>query len=314
MLPVFLNVAPIFILIFLGWIIAKANVLQASAADVFGAFVFKFALPILVFRTLSTADFDDASPFALWSAYFLGVVFTWTVAHLIATRAFRLDIKMGVVSGLSASFANNVFIGIPLVNHIVGDEGLVAISILLAVHLPLMMLAGTVLMERAAAKADGVAMGGLGTIARQVVVNLARNPLVLGLVLGTFFSLLEWKLPPVIAPVTDQLAQAASPLALLSIGMTLSRYQIRGELGLTSTMAMLKLLLLPASILITSHWLNLSHDWIMALVLTSSVPTGVNAWLIAQHFNTGQRLTAAVIGMTTVLGVVSVSLWAWVLG
>lgn len=314
MLPVFLNVAPVFILILLGWSVAKARIMKPEAADALGDFVFRIGLPLLIFRTLSTADFDGSTPFRLWIAYFMGVIVTWTCAHLLTTRVFKRDAKVGVVAGLSASFANNVFIGIPLVKFMIGSDGLVALSILLVVHLPIMMMAGTVLMERAVARTEGVASGGVLSILRQVGRNLVRNPLVWALGTGLASNLLGVRLPVIATTVIDQLAVAASPLALLSIGMTLSRYAIRGDVGLTSTTAVLKLLLLPAVVFLVSRLLGLPDDWTAALVLTSSVPTGVNAWLLAGYFRTSQNLAASVIGITTALGVVSVSVWAWLLG
>ncbi len=60
----------------------------------------------------------------------------------IATRLFGRDRREGVLAGVSSAFANNVFIGLPLVDRTVGPDGIVAMSILLAIHLPLMMIIG----------------------------------------------------------------------------------------------------------------------------------------------------------------------------
>src|SRR3546814_17963883 len=90
---------------------------------------------------------------------------------------------------MSASFANNVFIGLPLVGRSVGDDGLVALSILLAIHLPLMMVAGTIQMERAAVVVDGGQARSLKAILLQVASNLVRNPLVIALAAGIAFKI-----------------------------------------------------------------------------------------------------------------------------
>jgi predicted permease len=49
-------------------------------------------------------------------------------------------------------------------------------------------------------------------------------------------------------------------------------------------------------------------------VLISSVPTGVNAWLIANRFGVGHSLAASTITLTTALGAISVTFWAFLLG
>jgi len=89
---------------------------------------------------------------------------------------------------------------------------------------------------------------------------------------------------------------------------------VRGNIGLTGAIAALKLLLLPAAVYVIGKALGLSPAWAAALVLTSSVPTGINAWLIAHRFRSGQNIAASTISLTTAFGIVSVSFWAWLLG
>ena len=307
------NVAPVFLLILIGWIVARTRILTEATGDALGEFVFKIAVPMLIFQTLANAHFEGASPFRLWIAYFSGVAITWTVAHLVAKHVFGRDDKIGVIAGMSSAFANNVFIGLPLVGRSVGDDGLVALSILLAIHLPLMMVAGTILMERASVLVDGGEARGLRAILLQVGSNLVRNPLVIALAAGLAFNLSGFTLTPVIGTVVTQLSSAAGPAALVSIGMALTRYPVRGNIGLTGAIAGLKLLLLPAAVFIMSRLLGLSPQWTSALVLTSSVPTGINAWLIAHRFRSGQNIAASTISVTTAVGIVSVSFWAWFL-
>ena len=314
MSSVLLNVAPVFLLILIGWLLARTSILSEATGDALGEFVFKIAVPMLIFRTLAEAHFEGVSPFRLWITYFSGVAVTWTVAHLVAKHIFKRDDKIGVIAGMSASFANNVFIGLPLVGRSVGDDGLVALSILLAIHLPLMMVAGTILMERAAVVVDGGQARGLKAILLQVASNLVRNPLVIALAAGAAFNLSGMTLTPVIGTVVSQLSNSAGPAALISIGMALTKYPVRGNIGLTGAIAALKLLLLPAAVYVIGKALGLSPAWAAALVLTSSVPTGINAWLIAHRFRSGQNIAASTISLTTAFGIVSVSFWAWLLG
>lgn len=314
MSAVFINVAPVFLLILIGFLVARTGLMREETGDALAEFVFKIALPTLIFRTLAEAHFEGASPFRLWIAYFGGVAVTWTVGHLVAKHLFKRDEKIGVIAGMSSAFANNVFIGLPLVGRSVGDDGLVAISILLAIHLPLMMVAGTILMEHASAKVDGGGRRSIATVVKQVGANLVRNPLVIALTLGIAFNLSGLgALPIVLKSVVDQIAAVTAASALISLGMTLKKYPVRGNLSLAAMMAVLKLLLLPAAVFGFAHLLGLSKPWTAAMVLTSSVPTGINAWIIATRFRSGQSLAASVISITTIFGVVSVSFWAWLL-
>lgn len=308
-----LNVAPIFILILFGWVLARSGFLKAAVGDGLGDFVFKIALPILIFRTLVEADFQGLSPFRLWASYFFGVAVTWTTAHIVATRIFRREATLGVISGISASFANNVFIGLPLVGNIVGHDGLVPLSILLAVHLPIMMITGTILMENAKFKLEGGEKRPVSAILKQVGRNLVTNPLVVAMAAGVVVNFSGLPLTSVGMTVLNQIAGIAGPAALIALGMGLTRYSVSGNVGLSAVMTLLKLFLMPAGVWLAAHSLGLSPTWALALVLTSCLPTGVNSWLLATRFNAGQSLAASTITMSTLFGVLSVSFWAWLL-
>lgn len=307
------DVLPIFILILFGWALVRLKILAAEIGDGLGDFVFKVAVPLLLLRTIANADFHGASPFRLWIAYFSGVFVAWTVGHLVTTRMFGRDQKLGVVAGVSSAFANNVFIGLPLVERTVGSEGIVAMSILLAVHLPLMMIAGVLAMERAEQKTGGRKAEGIIAVSKQVAGNLVRNPLIIGLAGGILLQLLGTPVPPLIDGIVAQVAGMAAPAALISLGMTLNKYGMAGNVRIATGISILKLGLMPAVVWAASRLLGLSPEWTAALVLTSSVPTGINAWLIASRFGVGQGLAASVITLSTAVGVVTVSLWALVL-
>ena len=313
MSDVLINVLPLFVLIFAGWLIVRTGYLKPAVGDALGDFVFKVSVPILLFRTIATADFTEGSPWPLWVAYFSGVAVVWTLGHLVATLGFGRDPRIGVLAGVSSAFANTIFIGLPLVSRNVGDAGVVALSLLISVHLPVMMIAGTILMERAERKTNGGAAQSPLALARGILRNLVRNPLVIGLVCGALMHAANLPLSGPLKIAVDQIAAIAGPAALISIGMALDKYGLSGNLGLAAFTSALKLIVLPACVFGASHLLGLDRDWTAALVLTSAVPTGVNAWLIANHFNVGHGLASSTITLTTALGFVTVSAWAYVL-
>jgi predicted permease len=314
MSAIIFDVLPIFVMILIGWLIVKAGLMKAEIGDALSEFVFKIAVPLLLFRTIAEADFHGASPFRLWIAYFSGVAVTWFAAHIAATRFFGRDDRIGVLAGVSSAFANTIFIGLPLVQRTVGDKGLVPLSILIAVHLPVMMIVGTILMERAEHKIAGGQERSFVRLIRQIAQNLIRNPLVIGLAGGAVMHLLGLQMPGPVEMIVDQIAGVAGPVALISLGMALQKYGISGNVGIASVTSAFKLLLLPACVWTASHLVGLASDWTSALVLISAVPTGVNAWLIANRFGVGHSLAASTITVTTALGAISVSFWAYLLG
>jgi predicted permease len=121
-------------------------------------------------------------------------------------------------------------------------------------------------------------------------------------------------MPATVSSVVGQIASTAGPAALISLGMALQKYGVSGNVGIASVTSAFKLLLLPGCVWAASHVFGLNNEWAAALVLTSSVPTGVNAWLIANRFGVGHSLAASTITVTTALGAITVSFWAYILG
>jgi malonate transporter len=313
MLAVAQNVLPVFLMIFLGWLIVATQYLKPEAGVALSELVFKLAVPVLIFRTLAQADFHGAFPIRLWVAYFGGVAVTWLVGHLVASKLFGADQRTATVTGVSSAFANTVFVGLPLVERVVGGEGLVAITILIAIHLPVMMIASSLLIERAERKDIGRPPAGMWVLLRYLAISLSRNPLVFGVIGGALWNLSGLPLTGVPGLMAEQISAIAGPAALISLGMAMHRYGAGGNLPMASAASALKLFMLPFCVMIFARLLGLSPDWQTALVLTAAVPTGVNAWLIAAQFRTAEPLAATTITMTTTLGVFSVMFWAWLM-
>lgn len=306
-------IAPIFALIALGTGAVRFRLLPDASADALTGFVFKVAVPALMFRTVATADFGDTNPVLLWIGYFSGVVPAFAVGMLAARRLAGADRRGAVIGGVSGSFANLIFVGIPMVERALGAPGLNVLALILAVHLPTMMTASTLLLEQAAA-ADARASGGaardagLGRTLRQVGRNLVRNPLVIGILAGLLWRLTGLPIGGPFGEVVGLLAGTAGPLALFALGMSLPRYRLGGTWGATLTITGTTLLLQPLAVWIVSSAL-LPPFWAAVATLGAACPVGVNAYLFATYFRTGEGLAASVIVVSTVLSAATMTVW-----
>ncbi len=305
----------IFGLIGVGYLAARTRLLSEQVGDALAEFVFTLAIPVLLFRTLAKADFGGLSPWPLWLTYFGGVALTWLAAHVLIRRVFGRDARSGVVAGVSASFSNTVLVGIPLVQTLVGDQGMVVLLVILSIHLPVMMLTSIILNEWAV-RADGVVQGAVspGALVKGFVLNLARNPIIIGIVAGGLWRLSGLGVSGVPGRIVDSLAGVAGPLALFTAGMGLTRYGIARNLPQAGALTALKLGLMPAMIMLLATLLDLSGPAMAAAVLTAACPTGVNAYLIATRFGTGQAISSNTMLMSTGFGALTTALWVMVLG
>ena len=309
-------VLPVFGLIAIGYAVAGLRLLRQESGEALADFVFAVAIPLLIFRTLALADFSGASPWLMWIPFFAVFAMNWMLGDVLIRRLFRRDARAGLVGGISSAYGNTVLLGIPLTLAAYGGDGAVPMALIVAVHLPVMMVVSSVLIERALRR-DGVSEGHLDakTRARNVLVTLVRSPIIIGMLAGAAwraFGLPFTGLPAVLA---GRLADIASTLALFAMGMGLWRYGVRGNIRAGLLLSALKLLVQPALVLLLVRTIApMPASWARVAVLAAACPTGVNAYLVAARFKTGEALASNAISLSTALAVLTISFWIKMVG
>lgn len=300
-------ILPVFGLIGLGYAAAWTGLFKPAVGDGLASFVFTLAIPVLLFRTLATIEFGDVSPLPLFASYFTGVALVWLAADLLTRRVFGRDGLAGIVAGFSAGFSNMVLLGIPLALVAFGPERTLPIFLIVSVQLPLTFSAAVILGGRRRGQGDGAdAAGTLRTIGR----DLLRNPIVIGIVLGGAWGVADLPLGGPFLDLIDNLSLAAVPCALFAMGMGLRRYGLAGNLTLAAILSVLKLVALPGLFyLLATRVFALPDDWVLVATVGAACPSGINAWLLATHFGTGQAISASTITLTAAASVITMSGW-----
>jgi predicted permease len=305
-------VLPVFGLIAVGYFVAWLGYLPKGADEAISGFVFTVAIPVFVFRTLAEADFSGTSPWQLWVAYFSVFGLLWAVGTWVTRRLFGRDARAGVVGGIAASYSNPVLIGIPLITTAYGPAGAVAVFLLIAIHMPIMMTASSLLIERANV-IDGVAdraPSSLLGLARVVAQRFFLNPVVVAILLGLAWHLVGRPIPELAGVVIDRLAGVAPTMALVALGMTLRQYGVRGHVAPALVTTALKLVVMPALVfLIAVPLMHIPPIPAKAIVICAACPSGVNVYLVASRFRTGEGLASNAITLSTGLAVLTVTFW-----
>ena len=94
-------------------------------------------------------------------------------------------------------------------------------------------------------------------------------------------------LPALLDEILATLGTAVVPLCLVLIGLSLAYSGIRGGLRGALVASALKLLALPALVLVVAHWgFGLNGTPLAVVVMAASLPTGSNALIFAQRYAT----------------------------
>ncbi len=308
-------ILPVFALIGLGYASAVSGILKMDVGDAMAKFIFVIAIPALLMKTMATADFSGANPWGFWATYFGGVAIVWLLARIIIFNLLGRDQRAAVIAGVSAGFSNIVLTGIPLIERAYGEAGIAILLLLVAVHMPVMMTASTLLMEQAV-RADWVEKSPYNLIKlfKNIIKNLLTNTIILGILAGLVWRLSTLPFSGIFAETAASIGKTAGPLALFSVGMSLNKYGIKGNLFQGSLLAGLSLIVLPASVyLLANYVFHLPADWARIAVTAAALPTGVNAYLFASHFKVAEGLATNTIILTILASVVTLSFWLWVM-
>lgn len=257
---------PVYLLIGLGWFAVRRGWIQIEQSRAIGLFVARFCIPAMLIRTLAhlpltqTLQADFLGPYALGSLLAMGGVLA------VSRWVLRRPVSLAAIQSLGASSSNSMFIGFPILHQLIGPPAALALALVQVIENVLMIPLGL-------AMAD--AQGGRNRLEalRSTVVMLARNPLIIGMLVGLLLSASGLTLPGPVDKALGMLTGAASASALFVIGGSLVGLRLSGMKPDLALVAGGKLLLHPLCVGLTLiFWHPDSAPLRTAAVLYAAVP------------------------------------------
>lgn len=289
-------VAPIFALVAIGYLAARTRLVNAEAGNGLSEFVFAIAIPALLFRTVAGAEFPKLDPLPYWGAYFAALAISWTCASLFA-RALGRDASEQAVTGFAAAQSNTVMVGIPVILGALGERGSVPIVLLLVIHLPVTMTIVTLLIAR----------GERGSTGR-LIRSLLLHPILLAIFAGLLWRQAGLAIPDILRTLLKYLGDTAAPCALIAMGMSMTKVALAGNMRLIAAVSAIKLVLHPLLVyLIGVKLLALPPLFAGAALIFAACPTGINAYLVADRYNSGKATVSGAITLSTILAILTMT-------
>ncbi|KZL21752.1 putative transporter YfdV [Pseudovibrio axinellae] len=305
---------PIFATVGVGYGFGYIGVLGKQVGDNLSTFCISVLIPALIFRTLATSNLAGLNPWALWGTYYTALATSALLGGYTVRKLFGREARAACIGGFSAAFSNIALVGIPVITSALGQDALIPISLIISVHTPTVTLVFVLVMERAVVVDGYQEAKPFKEVVYGLLNTLLKSPLILAIILGLSWNFSGLELPTLLDGVLSPLAKAASPVALFSVGMTLLNYGIRGNIAIGSVLSMLKIVVMPALVLVLGAYVfQLEPLWVAVATLAAACPTGVVAYLYASKFGTGHAMSANSISLTTILSIITLSFWLWVL-
>jgi malonate transporter and related proteins len=321
---------PFFALVLCGYLAARGRVLPQSAIPGLNAFVLFFALPCMLFRFGANTPFAqliDPALIGLYAASALAmVVFTVAMTLKHTPDEPGVDLKNAAFGALVAAFPNTGFMGVPLLVALLGERAAGPVIGTMLVDLFLTSSLCITLAQMHTHRGGDNAVAGdmpLATAMRRSIRGALGNPLPWAIGSGALFGATGWALPGAVGQIVKMLGDAATPVALFTIGAVLWRAGQHAH-TLTPTalyvpVALFKvfvhpLLVLCAGLLAHAAGVPVSSFGLTVLVLAAALPSASNVSLLAERYEADNGRVARIIMTSTVLAFASFSALAWALG
>ena len=298
------TVLPILLILALGTALTASGFLTEAFSDALNRVVYWVALPALIVGKLSSAQFNGAA-----LPVMLGI---FTAATLLsAVLAMVTGQLLGVSrndSGtlIQGAFRGNLaYIAIPILAYSFADlsreDQANALSLSFVFLGPMMILYNVLsvyVLQRS--HAEGARLG-----AKLLFMRMARNPLILAALLGLAFNALTGPLPVPLERTLEILGQLSIPGALLCIGASLSRLQLRGNKALIAAGSLIKVAVVPVLVALLAMPFSLGEVELRLLLIFAAAPTAAASHVMAVQMGGNEDLAAGTIAFSTLLAPVS---------
>lgn len=295
-------VAPVFGIAALGFTAERLGLLGEAGVKGLVAFVFNFAIPALLLRSMAGIEIPEDIEWSFLIAFYTGALTTWALGLAVA-RMFGRPMDHAAIFAMAAAFSNTVLMGIPIVLTAFGPEATLPLFLVIAFHSAVFMPITVGLIQWSRERGVSLAVQG-----REVVRAVLQNPIVLGLAAGFVLNLLDVTLPSPIDRTLALLAAAAVPCALFAMGASVVGYPMRGDVRPAALLATLKLLVHPLIVWVVGGWvLGVEGIWLAVAIVMAAMPTGVNVYLFGARYDAAAGVAARTVLLSSVVSVATLS-------
>ena len=266
------DIVAIFAVLGLGFLAGRRNAFTPDQAEGLLHLVLTYALPATLFvsivRSTRAELFSDGRMLGLAAVVLVG----WqAVAYAVARRGFGRDRREAGIASLVTAGPTIGFLGTAVLVPTYGAPSVLSIAVV-ALVINLVMIPLTVFLIAPADSGPGAALA-----------NAVRQPLVLGPLVAVVLVLAGVAVPPVVLAPLGLIAHANSGVAVFAAGLLLAAHRPRLDREVAWN-GLVKLVLMPGSMLAGAIWVGLSGDRLQELVLIAALPTLFTSVVLAGRY------------------------------
>jgi malonate transporter and related proteins len=292
-------VAPVFLLVALGYILKRLNIINENFVDVTSKFVYSVSLPALVFINIAEIDLSEAIEFDQIIYIYAATLISFFLIWLISIP-FIKDGKNLSVFVQGAYRSNYAIVGLAIISKLFGESALGKATIILAFILPLYNVLAVIILTVPFRKEKKLNL-------KSTLSEIIFNPLIIAVIIGLVFSYFKIKIPEVGNLTIDFLAELALPLALIGIGGSLNIPNIKKASGLAFTSSAIKVVMIPFMLTLGSYFFGYRGLDLGIMFVLFSCPTAIVSFIMAEAMGANSKLAGNIVLISTVASVFTIA-------
>ena len=298
---------PIFLVMVIGYFLRRIGMLNENFVTVANKFNFKVTLPFMLFKDI--AGVDIKAVFDIKYVLFCAIVST--ICFWVVWGTAKLLVRDKTIRGafVQSSFRGSAAVmGLAFIQNIYGSSAMGPLMIVSAV--PLYNIFSVIVLTFEANDSTGIDKKAK---IRQAGINICKNPIILSILAGLIVGLLGIQFPTLVNKTISNVAQMATPLALITIGAGFEGRKALAKIAPTMAASTIKLVLQPLVFLPVAAWMGFSGEKMIAILIMLASPTTPSCYIMAKSMNNDEVLTASVIVTTTLMAAFTLTGWIFLL-
>ena len=292
-------VLPIAILIGVGLLAKRMQLLTREEISHVNKLVFKILFFCLLFQNMYNADFSISFQPQLLLFAFIAILATVAIASVVVCHFVKDNKRRGAMIH-SIYRSNFIIIGIPVAANIYGHDNIATTAMLITVVIPLYNILAVTIFET---------FRGNQIHLKPVLLGIIHNPMILGCLTGILFNLCHLTIPHAILKPVFQIGSATTPLALILLGASFTISSVVKNRLSIMLCSFARLIVAPAIILPIAVWMGYRNIELVSLMTVFAAPCAVVGFTMAQQMDSDYELAGNCIIMTSGLSCFTIFGW-----
>jgi malonate transporter and related proteins len=302
---IFNSMAPVFLLIFVGWLAVHKKIVGKDAKKVCSTMVSDFVFPALLFNETYKAKPEEVFNGTWILAFSIAMCSMWVLGYVVNKVVLRKDIRASSMSAMLCSFPNMGGMGIPFLALLIGASSAISVAVANVIVAISVIPVTLFLLELGAVAMDSQSRGKGLQIFASAIVKALKKPIVFSVILGLMVSVsgLSSHLPKFIVSTLEISAKSCNFVSLFAVGVAIYGTKVALTKKLTLNL-LLKCLINPAIVWTLVVVFGITGARAEEMIFLLAMPTATTATILAYQWNVEEQEASSLYMATTALSII----------